>query len=303
MRILGEDAPVGSSEVLAKAKAELAPFTCKHEPKLQVLCRCEKCVEESIRKLATWFNRRRRLNATAPRSKDVVKNLGRVALAASELAEALSSLDDYSRRILRAPTKYLDHDEDPGVSLFKESGGVDLPTPETQESAASDGTTVQRLLALGKYVSHRLYYFEQSRGPESLVDKGGNTNLFKERHGPPAWMLVRVAWSIFENCKSGEATGTDGGRFHRFVNHTYEFATGETEENSTLLNLTKRFARRLRHHDQLLQKLGMQEGELEDLKFEPPSAENEARTLQLEKEIPALREEVVDAFIKLGSKQ
>jgi hypothetical protein len=47
----------------------------------------------------------------------------------------------------------------------------------------------------------------------------------------------------------------------------------------------------------------MQEGELEDLKFEPPSAENEARTLQLEKEIPALREEVVDAFIKLGPKQ
>jgi hypothetical protein len=47
----------------------------------------------------------------------------------------------------------------------------------------------------------------------------------------------------------------------------------------------------------------MQEGELEDLKCEPPNPENEARMLQLETEIPALREEVVDAFIKLGPKQ
>src|SRR6266478_4082164 len=93
---VGDDAPAGSSEVLAKAKAELAPFAFKHEPSLKVLCPCEKCVEESIRRLATWFNQRRRLDAAAPRSKDVVKNLGRVALAASELAEALKSLDDYS---------------------------------------------------------------------------------------------------------------------------------------------------------------------------------------------------------------
>jgi hypothetical protein len=87
------------------------------------------------------------------------------------------------------------------------------------------------------------------------------------------------------------------------VNDIHEFATGEIEENSTLLNWIKRLARSQRYHDELLQRLGTLEGELEDLKCDPPSAENEARISQLEAEIPALRQKVVDAFIALGPKQ
>jgi hypothetical protein len=122
----------------------------------------------------------------------------------------------------------------------------------------------------------------------------------KERFGPPAWYIVRHGWIFFENCRPGEATGSENGPFLRFVNHVYEYATGETEENSTLLNWIKKLARRLRHHDVLLQRLGPLEVELDDLKLDPPTPERDARIAQLEAELPALRQEVVDAFMALG---
>jgi len=216
-----------------------------------------------------------------------------------ELADALKSLDDYSRDELLIPTKYLDG-SDRIVQLYKEAGGTDLPTPETAEKAASDGAIVQCLLALEEYVSYRLDSFTSWRGFDTPVDKGGNTNLLKERYGPPAWWMVRHAWIVFENCRPGQAKSTEDSPFHRFVNHIYEYATGETEENSTLLNWIKKLARALRYHDALLQQLGPLEVELDDLKLDPPTPERDARISQLEAELPALRQRVVDAFIALG---
>ena len=76
----------------------------------------------------------------------------------------------------------------------------------------------------------------------------------------------------------------------------------ETEENSTLLNWIKKLARPLRHHDVLLQRLGPLEVELDDLKLDPPTPERDAQIEQLEGKLPALRQEVVDAFLELGHK-
>jgi hypothetical protein len=299
MKFRGKDAPAGPFEALESAKAELGPFTFEHEPKLLTLCPCERCVEDSIRELATEFNRRRLIIDGAPRSKNVADNLTRVALAAGELAEALKLLDDYSRDELLIPTKYLD-DRDPIARLYNEAHGVDLPTPETAEKAALDGAIVQRLLALEEYVSYRLDRFTSWRGFDTPVDKGGNTNLLKERYGPPAWWMVRHAWIVFENCRPGQAKSTEDSPFHRFVNHIYEFATGETEENSTLLNWIKKLARALRYHDALLERLGPLEVELDDLKLDPPTPERDARISQLSAELPALRQRVVDALLALG---
>jgi hypothetical protein len=299
MKFRGKDAPAGSAEAFERAKEELGPFTFNHEPKLLTLCPCETCVEESIRDLAIEFNRRRLIIDGAPRSKNVADNLTRVALAADELADALKSLDDYSRDKLLIPTKYLD-DQDEIVRLYKAAGGMDLPTPETAEKAASDGAIVQRLLSLEEYVSYRIDRFTSWRGFDAPVDKGGNTNLLKERYGPPAWWLVKGAWIIFENCKPGVAKGAEDSSFHCFVNHIYEYATGETEENSTLLNWIKKLARSLRYHDVLLQQLGPLEVELDDLKLDPPTPERDARISQLETELPMLRQKVVDALLALG---
>jgi hypothetical protein len=128
-------------------------------------------------------------------------------------------------------------------------------------------------------------------------DRGGNTNLMKERFGPPTWHIVKNCWYFFENCRPGEATASDTGPFLKFVNSVYEYATGEIEENSTLLNWIKKLARPLRHHDKLLQKLGPLEVELDDLKLDPQTPERETRITQLETQLLGLREEVVNAYV------
>jgi hypothetical protein len=299
MKHRGRDAPKGSVEALERAMAELGPLTTRHEPKLEVLCPCEACVETNIRGLATEFNARSLLIEGAPRRKTVVDNLRRVAEAATELAAALVALDDYSRKHPLIASKYL-QGQDPITRAYKTAEGMHLPTPETEENPASDGVIVPRLLALHEYVSWRVDELAGWSEPDTPVDKGGNTNLLKERFGPPAWYIVRHAWVLFENCKPGEATASENGPFLRFVNHVYEYATGETEENSTLLNWIKKLARLLRHHDLLLQRLGPLEVELDDLKLDPPTPERDARIAQLEATLPALRQEVVDAFLVLG---
>ena len=101
----------------------------------------------------------------------------------------------------------------------------------------------------------------------------------------------------FSAAAAAEATASETGPFPQFVNCVYEYATGEIEENSTLLNWIKKLARLLRHHDKLLQKLGPLEVELDELKLDPQTPEGDARIAQLEAQLPALREEVVNALV------
>jgi hypothetical protein len=175
---------------------------------------------------------------------------------------------------------------------------MDLPKPETAEMPASDGPLVERLRALAEYVDRRLEEFTGWDEEEGVsFDRGGNTNLMKERFGPPTWHIVKDCWYFFENCRPGEATASETGPFLQFVNCVYEYATGEIEENSTLLNWIKKLARLLRHHDKLLQKLGPLEVELDELKLDPQTPERDAHIARLEAQLPALREEVVNALV------
>lgn len=234
----------------------------------------------------------------APRKKTVADNLGRLREGARVIVAALVGLDDYSRHHLLIPSKFLEYDGSK-TRLYKAAQGMDLPKPETEQAPASDGAMVERMRALEVYADLRLAEFvgwdeEDANAP---IDRGGNTNLAKERFGPPTWYMVVRCWYFFENCRPGEATASDGGPFLNFVNCVYEYATGEIEENSSLLTWIKRLARLLRQHDNLLQKLGPLEVELDDLKSDPQSPERDARVAQLEAQLPALREEVCDALM------
>jgi hypothetical protein len=66
----------------------------------------------------------------------------------------------------------------------------------------------------------------------SSVDRGGNTNLFKEEHGSPDSNLVKSGWIVFEIFQPGKATGTTtNGAFHEFLGHVYAYATGKNPED------------------------------------------------------------------------
>ena len=256
----GRSDPKGNRDALVRAKEVLGPLGSEHQDHLLYLCPCDRCVEGNIVDIATQINARMHLMEGAPRKKTVAKNLRRVSEAASNLAEALVGLDDYSREyltVLDAPDRI-----GPIVNAYDAAAAGTLPRPETEQEPASDGRFVETILGLERYVTMRLEWLTGCDESEA-ADKGGNTNLLKEGLSPQGWYIVRRCWIVFENCRPGEATSSETGAFAAFVNAVYEYATGETEENSTLLNWTKKLAKPLRRHDVLLQKLGSHELELE----------------------------------------
>ncbi|MGN8546467.1 hypothetical protein ACQPTN_17050 [Bradyrhizobium sp. 13971] len=247
--------------------------------------------------IATEYNARKMLIDGAPRRRLVVQNLRGAAEATSNLVAALVALDDYSREQL---LELSDLDRIlPTLDLYEAAAANKLPRPETETEPAQDGLWIGKLRALERYLSWRLERFA-GLDDDAPVDRGGKTNVVRDQFGAPAWFIVRYCWIIFENCRPGVATASEDGPFLRFVNHVHEYATGEIEENSTLHNWTKRLARPLRHHDQLLEKLGSHESELENLKADLPTPDGNARIAQLEAELPSLRKRVVDAYLALS---
>jgi hypothetical protein len=280
----GRDEPKGSTGALERAKLELGPLTSEHQPQLLHHCPCEKCVEENIIAIASEFNARGLVIKGAPRKKTVVENIQRARDAARDFAQTLIALDDHSRNYLLIPSKYLGGG-DPIGAAYEKGQGMYLPRPETEEEPACDGVLVEQLRALVEYLDWALWPLTGSE-EDGPVDKGGNTNLMMERFGAPAWFLVRQCWLFFENCRPGEATSTDNSPFVAFVNCVHEYATGQIEENSTLLNWIKKLARRSRHHDDLLKRLGPLEAELDELKLDPPTTQGDARIAELETPLP-----------------
>jgi hypothetical protein len=267
----------------------------QHQNQLRHLCPCSRCVEENIVDIATKFNARGLLMQGAPRKKTVADDLRRVSEAASNLANALVGLDNYSREYLLVLDE-LDRIR-PILNAYNAAAASALPKPETEQGPSSDGRFVETLMALQHYVSLRLKRLTGCDSSETVVDRGGSTNLLKEELSPQGWYIIQCCWIAFENCRPGEATSSQDGKFVAFVNAVYEYATGQTEENATLVNWAKKLAKPLRHHDRLLEKLGAHEVELEHLQGEPSTAEREARIVELDLEIPNIRQQVVDALL------
>jgi hypothetical protein len=294
---LARSAPKGSLEALESAKKVLAPFELDHRDDLLHLCTCEKCIEKFIVDIATRFNAFKLRIESAPRKKIVIENLERVAEAARNLAYALGDLDDYSREYLVVLDEI---DEVYFWRAYDAAAASKLPKPATEEEAASDGTFVETLLALDSYVSRRLRHLVGGTESGAAVDKGGNTNVLKHKFGPPAAYLVHWCWAAFENCKPGQATASENGPFVTFVNLVHEYATGNIEENQTLLNWIKKLIKLLRKHYLLLRKFSHLEDDLEALKAEPTTEESVARIVELEAEVERVKHETVEALLATG---
>ena len=225
-------APAGSPEALAEAKKKLGPFEATHTSGR--VCRCERCAEERIRKLAMRFNKLRFAKKGAPRAKHVTRNLDGVARKSRELAAALKSLDDYSRDWLLTPRKPVENEPE-GSLLFEKSKASELPPPSTV--APGDGKFVEQMIALDHYVrlmSDRFEIWRLLNSPYAIKDAGGNTNMFNQYFGSPDHALVIGAYHLYEDFKPDGVRKTEHGSFHQFVDQVFLFATGSPRGQTSL---------------------------------------------------------------------
>lgn len=229
--------PAGKLEALAHAKAELGPFADTHlEDKA---CRCERCAELRIRKLARQCNALRHMAEGAPRAGHVTRNLEEVARQSRQFAATLSALDDYSRDWLirwRQPS--------PGqvdMRLLQiQAKTQDLPVPST--IARGDGALVAQLSALSNYAELMAHHFESWRllnAPFPINDVGGNTNMVTQWYGTPTEKLVIGAYHIYDDFRPGAVRKTEHGSFHSFVIKIHSFATGLESGQSALFEFIK----------------------------------------------------------------
>ena len=246
--------PKGPPECARNALARLGPFKHKLQAEADQLgpwtavygreAVSEELAFERIWLLATSFNERELLSEGAPRTKDVIENLTKLERLSGELCRHLKSLDDFTRhRLQTAGSGIGDFSKFVDYPLMNEADVDGLPPPDEEILYPRQDGWVQRLDALSRYANATSCMFLMSKGIVNIdtADKGGNSNLYKTLYGTAKWNLVHQGWHVYEMFKPGEATGTEGGSFHLFLQDVFEYATGlEPEEHSKLTEWLKK---------------------------------------------------------------
>ena len=213
--------PVGP-EHFGAAERCLGARTLSHHdigPELRA-CACAACAGNAIQKLAVEYNTNRLLNEGAPRSTDVQAEIDAVVSSTEGLLKALMRMNDYTR-------KAFEHYPDMPCYLGQFDDEADPPAYASYSDF--DCELINNLI--GVHNDAAAVSAKYRKRPSSL-DRGGNTNLFKEEHGSPDSNLVRNGWIVFETFQPGKATGTTtNGAFHEFLGHVYGYATGKDPED------------------------------------------------------------------------
>jgi hypothetical protein len=232
--------PVGPEHFSAAERCLGARTLAHHDigPELRA-CACVACAGNAIQKLAVEYNTNRLLNEGAPRSTDVQAEIDAVISSTEALVKALMRMNDYTR-------KAFERNPDMPCYLGQYDGEPDPPAYSSYSDL--DCELIRNLLSVrdaGAAVSAKY------RKRSSSLDRGGNTNLFKEEHGSPDSNLVKSGWMVFETFQPGKATGTTtNGAFNEFLGHVYGYATGkDPEEYSGLAVWIKTLAVLLRRRE------------------------------------------------------
>jgi hypothetical protein len=193
----------------------------------------EELATQLIRQAAEDFNRSEYLSLDAPRFSHLMQILNRFVGAVDALTEEIEALDFFALHLLHHLPEY----DTRWAALAIGANLEGLPRPFPKYDVRSS-QWLQQLESLSHYTKEKLEAAIRSRSAEGrdTSDKGGNTNLWKETFGPAAWSLVNDALKLFEIFKPGQATGTEGGPFHRFVLDIYEYATGKEGEEHAKVN-------------------------------------------------------------------
>jgi hypothetical protein len=241
--------PVGTEHFKAAERCLDARTLSHHEPGSELrACACVACAGDAIQKLTVEYNTNRLLNEGAPRSKDVQDQIDAVRTAADALLRALLSLNDYSRKALAPHASGLD------LPVYLGYFDDEADPPAYDQYSDFDSELVKNLVAVRDAARAVSSDYRENRKKPAFLDRGGNTNLFKEEHGSPDSNLVKNGWIVFEIFQPGKASGTTtNGAFHDFLGHVYGYATGKNPANySGLASWIKALAVLLRQRQDCL---------------------------------------------------
>lgn len=265
-------APRGSPKAAARAVELLGPFKPGNELEMRGdLFASRELAESHVQNLAREFNGVEWLAKGAPRLKHVIDELNEIQNDAAKLAERLTSLNHITRRYLHTAGGGFDD-----FAKFVKDWAYDNAFPESLPRPAGptdDGNNckwITALTALSQYAALVRTNVLATRGIRGLekADRGGNTNLVKEKYGPPRQFLAREAWYVYDSFRPDEATATVGGGFHLFVCEVFEYATGKQADSDG--NDLMRFIKKICVVNRRLKALRARERELMDAWVEPP---------------------------------
>ncbi len=277
--------PIGPAECKQHALALLGPFRFKtREEADRYDCRqgipiSEELATDSVERLARQFNRIEQLDKGAPRPKRVIENFEKLERLSSELAQFLDSTDDITRHLLKTAGTGIGTYRKMNPHPSEAEANIDgLPDP-MEDVGTSAWAKSLRALSLYANSTRGLFLIRNGISDPDVPDKGGNTNLFKRTYGSARWGLVQEGWHLHEMFKPGEAAGTEGGSFHLFLQHIFEYATGlDPEQHSKLTQFLKTACRANRE----MKALRKRENELlNELNMLRPSLANEQREIDI----------------------
>ena len=227
--IFGNDAgPKGKPACLKKAQRWLGP----------------NCKEGDVYEIAFIYNSHRIAAAAAPRPNIPGERLAAVAKKADELRELISGLGDIERVLFELAGQVKEVPRD----LYRRANGKWLPASSVVSRPVSESKWIAQLRALSELSREVGAIYDRKVGP----DVGGRTNVHKKLFQSPEEVLVKHAWYLFERYRPGQATTTEGGPFHRFVQEIYEYATGKGADESgapTLSTKIKQMLKPLRDYE------------------------------------------------------
>lgn len=231
--------PKGSRVLFEGAVARLAPY--KGERVLANGMRkkmSESIARKSVEGIARMYNTNKYLEKQSPRSAAVILKIKNWKRRSESLLRELKGTNPITARLIYGEARRRST-RPQTAKLFSAANVAGLlsegRTPPAWHLRVSSLVKILDVLERGLPK-------EWEREGHAIRDKGGKRSHFIESEGTAIWRLGTDALEMFNVFKSGEATGTEEGDFHQFVNEIFEYATGREANDGifrTLRHLIK----------------------------------------------------------------
>ncbi|MGE0666172.1 MAG: hypothetical protein AB7O49_06395 [Sphingomonadales bacterium] len=196
---------------------------------------------KAIEEIALDYLRNTDVKAAVPTPAAVLGRLKKLQLGADALRRQLHEADQYVHEALWMAWKGRSGDDRDALwhywrtqswvdpvshkDVFESLLGDELAPHLPRWSLVMEHLTMT-LSELSALASSGAELFEVAWVGDEGKSQGRRSNLFRKRFGDPKWRLAGRCWHLFEECKPGTASGTEGGPFFLFVGQVLEYATG-----------------------------------------------------------------------------
>ena len=173
-----------------------------------------------VRTIARSYWRDLQQDVSSPRAKETLKSLNAILRHCNGLAARLKDLTHAEIQIYTQSIQ-------PGSDLleWKDINSGLPPAGFSTTAALPQGWAVAWLESLSKHTRWVVSELEK-RG-----DRGGNTNIFRQRLAAPSWRLIGLCWALLDLTPHLKPSGTTGGKLHQFIGAIDDLVTGKIAAN------------------------------------------------------------------------